>query len=255
MKISRAPEKRGGANKIVLVSALVIAILVVGGLAVTFLQSSSEPAEAQETNPAVSAAGSEFGGSDAPAQQAGPGEIPIPTVNVGDLISEGFVDVALPADFNRQVWYTYQVDTTDRKITLYVAMYNQEQDAIVRTIQLDGYSEGEALEDAQITVHYAEGPKRLVRYNRLNGTIQMAQFYDQPYTHSIFTSQLRVALVNQDIVLTNADGTATAQIQLDPTGLSDSEQLIFERKSPELVDEVLSEIQLLVNRIEENRPK
>jgi hypothetical protein len=57
------------------------------------------------------------------------------------------------------------------------------------------------------------------------------------------------------MVLTDDEGSATVQLQLDPTGLSDSEQIIFERKAPLLVDEVLEEIQLLVDRVEENRPR
>ena len=255
MRVSRAPEKRGGAGKMILVAVVVIAILVVGGLVVTFFPTSSDPAEAKEANPAIAPVGSDTQEADHPDQQVGPGGVPIPTVSFGDILSEGFLEVALPGDFNPEVWYTYQVNREDRQITMYLALYNNEQDAIVRTIQLDGYTEGEALGDAQITVHYPEGPKRLVRYNRPNGSIQMAQFYDQPYSHSIFTSQLRVALVNQDMVLTEAEGSATVQLQLDPTGLSDSEQIVFERKAPLLVDEVLEEVQLLVDRIEENRPR
>lgn len=252
MRVSRSPEKRGGAGKIIMISALVIAILVVGGLAYTFLLPGSDQAEAGAAQPAsgVNTAAAE---PEVPAQQVSEDGIPIPIVTFGEVLDEGFVEVNLPSEFGQRVWYTNQVDTTNRQITMYLALYNQNQDTIVRTIQLDGYLKGQPLDDAQVSVHYPAGPKRLVRYNREHGTIQIAQFYDQPYTHSIFTPKLRVALVNQEVSLSNPEGTYHVQLQLDPTGVSDSEQLIFEQTRPQLVEDVLAELRLLVERIEENR--
>ena len=231
MKVSRSPEKRGGAGKLIMISALVIAILVGGGLAFTLLQPGSDQAEAGSVQPA--AGGTATGTQpEVPAQQVGENGMPIPTVTFGEVLDEGFVEVNLSSEFGRQVWFTNQVDTTNRATTMYVALYNQDQDTIVRTIQMDGYLKGQPVDDAQITVHYPYGPKRLVRYSREHGTIQVAQFYDQPYTHSIFTPKLRVALVNQEVSLSNPKGPTTFSCSWTPPGSPTVSSSSSSRPSP-----------------------
>jgi hypothetical protein len=53
--------------------------------------------------------------------------------------------------------------------------------------------------------------------------------------------------------LTDETGTISAQLQLDLSGLSDSEHLIFERADPRLVESALAEIRALADQIEGKR--
>jgi hypothetical protein len=53
--------------------------------------------------------------------------------------------------------------------------------------------------------------------------------------------------------LADASGNIKAVLQLDLTGLSDSEQLVFQRTAPDLVGEVLTEIQEVVVQIDNQR--
>jgi hypothetical protein len=71
----------------------------------------------------------------------------------------------------------------------------------------------------------------------------------------MFSPELRVAMVNQKMVLTDESENISVQLQLDLTGLSDSEYLVFKRSAPELVDAALSEIQDIVKQIEDGRPQ
>jgi len=77
----------------------------------------------------------------------------------------------------------------------------------------------------------------------------------QPYGPSMFSPELRVALVNQRMVLKDETGAISAELQLDLTGLSDSEVMVFKKSAPGTVDEVLSELQDLVRQIEGGRAK
>jgi hypothetical protein len=71
----------------------------------------------------------------------------------------------------------------------------------------------------------------------------------------MFSPELRVALVNQRMELKDETGTISAELQLDLTGLSDSEVIVFQRSAPGTVEDVLSELQALVGQIEGRRVK
>ena len=69
----------------------------------------------------------------------------------------------------------------------------------------------------------------------------------------MFSPELRVALVNQLMVLENETGDVSAELRLDLSGLSDSELIVFKRSAPDVVQSVLFEIQDLVTQIEGRR--
>jgi hypothetical protein len=87
------------------------------------------------------------------------------------------------------------------------------------------------------------------------GTITLTQQIRQPYGPSLFSPELRVALVNQRMLLKDETGAISTELQLDLSGLSDSEVLEFQRTAPEIVDDVLSELQDLVRQVEGKRLK
>ena len=64
-----------------------------------------------------------------------------------------------------------------------------------------------------------------------------------------------MALVKPNMVLLDATGSISTKLQLDLTGLTDSEEMVFQLSSPEGVQDVLFEIQALVNQIESKRTR
>jgi len=268
MKVSRAPEKRGGTNKLWLYLSLV-AIVVIAGVLITYFNVGFE---------SLSVTGDGTGQTDSPAQASpivaptptdvpeatsehshGPTEEPLsshrdkPDVNFGEVLSEGLVALDLPGDATAESWYTFQVDTSTRDITLFFALYGDSPETIIRTIKIEEYVQHGDLSKAEVTLFYPEGPDRQITFDGGLGVITLAQRYEQPYGPSMFSPGLRVAMVNQKMVLTDDTGTISAQLQLDLSGLSDSEHIAFERSDPELVLAALSEIQELVEQIENKR--
>lgn len=270
MKISRSPEKRGGINKIWLYISLVSTVVVVGIL-ITYFTAGFE---------SRSATGDQTGLSDlaaSPAQVA-PNADPIPTATpeprsdlmllatepislpraipdakFGEVLSEGLVDIDLPGEVTAESWYTFQVNTSTRDITLFFAIYGDSPDTITRTVKIEGYTQRGNLSIAEVTLFYPEGTERLIIFDGQQGVITLAQQYPQPYGPSMFSPELRVAMVNQKMVLTDDSGNISTQLQLDLSGLSDSEHIVFKRSAPELVNAALSEIQAIVMQIEDKR--
>lgn len=276
MRVSRAPEKRGGTNRIVLYLSLVVAAVVIGIL-VTYFTTGFESRSATGDQSGITevAAKNASGVSQlAPTPvppvtatpvptvalrmlESEPQPLPefIPDVQFGEVLAEGFLDINLPGNNTSQSWYTFQVDTATRDITLFFAIYDQSQTTIVRTVKIDGYTQGTNLESAEVTLFYPEGPERVVVFDRNQGTITLTQQMRQPYGPSMFSPELRVALVNQRMELKDETGTISAELQLDLTGLSDSEVIVFQRSAPGTVEDVLSELQALVGQIEGRRVK
>ncbi|MCH8744133.1 MAG: hypothetical protein IIB31_00635 [Chloroflexi bacterium] len=272
MTISRSPENRGGANKLALYSILVIAA-VAAAIIITFFVTGFESRSATGDQSGVSdlAVSSSLPLStrvpdptEAPISDIGlkllavePPPAPrfIPEVKFGEVLAQGLVDVDLPGGAASETWYSFQVDTSTRDITLFYALYGSSPSIITRTVQINDYTQRSKLNSAEVTLYYPEGPIRTIVYDRATGIITLTQQYPQPYGPSMFTPELRVAMVNQDIVLSDEAGSISAQLQLDLSGLTDSEQIILERSAPELIDEVLSEIQDLVIQIEDKRVK
>jgi hypothetical protein len=276
MRVSRAPEKRGSANRIVLYLSLVVAAVVIGIL-VTYFATGFESRSATGDQSGITDVAAN---NDSSVSQLAPTPVPpvtampvptvalrmleaepqpppvfIPDVQFGEVLAEGFLDINLPGNNTNQSWYTFQVDTATRDLTLFFAIYDQSQSTIVRTVKIDGYSQGNDLENAEVTLFYPEGPERVVAFDRNQGTITLTQQMRQPYGPSMFSPELRVALVNQRMELKDETGTISAELQLDLTGLSDSEVMVFKKSAPGTVDEVLSELQDLVRQIEGGRAK
>lgn len=272
MRISRAPEKRGGINKLVLYLLLIITA-VITAILITYFVTGYE---------SRSATGDQSGLPDLASNIEPPQVIPdpapedtsstelemtlleseplppprfIPDVQFGEVLSEGLIDVELPGEVSSQSWYSFQVDTTTRDITLFFALYGDSPSTITRTVKIEGYTQRGHVDNAEVTLYYPEGPERRILFDGANGTVTLTQQYAQPYGPSMFSPELRVAMVNQRMVLTDESGSIRAQLQLDLSGLSDSEQIIFERSAPDLVDDALAEIQDLVYQIEDKRIK
>jgi len=284
LKISRASEHRAGGKKYVLYSSsIVVAIFV--GLLVSYFVSQMETSsatgdqsgvaqEALDTN--MPNSGNTANGASAAATPAAT-PIPSPTlvqepvmpdhdsltklvpdVRFGEVIAEGFVELELPGKSPNNVaptWYTFQVDTTTRDITLFFALFNESLDSLTRTVHLDDYTQGSQLQKAELTLFYTGGPERVLNFDREEGTISLTQQYQQPNGPSLFSPELRVALVKPNMVLLDATGSISTKLQLDLTGLTDSEEMVFQLSSPEGVQDVLFEIQALVNQIESKRTR
>ncbi|MFQ6026802.1 MAG: hypothetical protein ACE5Q6_04720 [Dehalococcoidia bacterium] len=283
MRVSRTPERRGGANKSVMYFALVIAALLIGilvtyittGLGSTsakgdqgdVLTSAAEPAPPVNTGfaalptlatPVPTAAPTPV----APVVVAEVVEVEtslypgfVPDVSFGEVLSEGFVEIDLPSHKGVESWYTFQVDTTSREITLFFALYSEERDSLVRTVKVEGYSQGQILDNAEITVFYPGGPERILGFDGTQGIMTISQQFANPRGPSLFSPELRVALVNYGISLQDASGTIHTQLHLDVSGLSNTEGMVLSRSEPDLVDSVLTEVQLLVDQIESLRDK
>ena len=274
MKVSRAPERRGGANKIVLFIALFGAAIVAGVLIIYFTTGFESRAATgdQLEAPAASSTGAEVAQPE-PAPETSPIPTPMPTValklleaepelqprfipdvNFGEVLSQGFTDLKLPSNTTAQSWYTFQVNTVSRDITLFFAVYDSSLNTIVRTVKIEGYSQGGDLDSAEVTLFYPQGePERVLVFDRDQGTMTLTQQMRQPYGPSLFSPELRVSLVNQRMLLADQTGAIEAQLQLDLTGLSDSEVIVFQRTAPGTVAEVLVELQDLAQQIEANR--
>jgi hypothetical protein len=267
MKVSRAPEKRGGTGKLWLYLVLIAAIVIAGILTMYYTVGfeslfATGDETGQPAGPAplstvvapdpVAVPGPTPVDSQLPFEPATPPRV-IPDVKFGEVLSEGMLEVVLPGEITAECWYTFQVDTATRDITLFFALYGVPPEIIVRTVKIDGYSRQGALSRAEVTLFHPEGPERLIAFDGNRGVITLSQKYTQPYGPSIFSPGLRVAMVNQQMELTDETGTISAQLQLDLSGLSDSEHLIFERADPRLVESALAEIRALADQIEGKR--
>lgn len=288
MKISRASEHRAGGKKYVLYSSsIVVAIFV--GLLVSYFVSQMETSSATGDHSGVAQEGLDKnmpnsgntanGASAAVVPTPTPVSTPIPSptlvqepvtpdhdsltklvpdVRFGEVIAEGFVELELPGKSPNNLaltWYTFQVDTKTRDITLFFALFNESLDSLTRTVYLDDYTQGSQLQKAELTLFYTGGPERVLNFDREEGTISLTQQYQQPHGPSLFSPELRVALVKPNMVLHDATGSISTRLQLDLTGLTDSEEMVFQLSSPEGVQDVLFEIQALVNQIESKRTR
>ena len=265
----RAPEHRYGPNRLILYSTIVIAVVIVVAL-VTYITTSLQSSSVNGDQVAIvtpqqpillptvvavppTAVPTSVPQESVPAVKTEP--LFAPDIQIGEILSQGFVDVALPGSYNTKAWYTFQIDTTTRDITVYFAIYDNSYDNIIRTLQIDEYTEGKDIQNAKLSIFYGDGPARTVQFIRDEGTIVMTQQYSQPFGPSLFSPDLRVALVNQRMQLSDGSGDISAELQLDLSGLSDSELILFRHKTPDVVDRALTEIQELLNQVETKRAK
>ncbi|MCI0793550.1 MAG: hypothetical protein J4O03_08800 [Chloroflexi bacterium] len=192
---------------------------------------------------------------DAPRQDT-PAPFPtiLPVANFGEVLSEGLVQLLLPTGVVADTWYTFQVDTKSHEMTLLFALYNEPLDTIISTATVRNYTEGARLDKAEITLRYPNGPARHIWLDRVDGTIIVNQQYTLPYGPSMFSPELRLALVYSGINLYDESRNKRAELHLDLSGLSDGEALTFQDSAPTAVEDALNEIQELVSQIEDRRP-
>ncbi len=281
MRVSRAPEKRGSGKKPLVYFSLAGATLILAAAVVFFIGGFDAPlAMVTQTGESQSSAGSatdviELEASLSPTATPRPAPTPIPPVAItlleaepepsprnlpqvqfGEELDQGLVQLALPANHLVDTWYTFQVNTSTGDITLFFAFYDDSRANPLGTVKVQHYSQGSMLDNAEITLSYPNAPDRLLRFDGSTGMMSLVQQQDlQPYSPSLLTLELRVALVEQDIRLQDETGDTQAVLQLDLTGLSNSEGIKYQRLAPDVVEDVLLEIQLLVDQIESKRIK
>ncbi len=281
MRVSRAPEKRGSGKKPLVYFSLVGTTLILAAVVVYFIGGFDAPlAMVTQTDESQPSAGSapEFINQEAtlrPTAIPRPAPTPIPTVAIklleaeaeppprsvpqvqfGEELDQGLVQLALPANHLVDTWYTFQVNTSTGDITLFFALYDDSLAHPVGTVKVERYSQGSLLDNAEITLTYPNAPDRLLTFDGPTGTMSLAQEQDwQPFGPSLLSLDLRVALVEQDIMLRDETGNTEALLQLDLTGLSYSEAIEYQRLAPDVVEDVLLEIQILVDQIESKRIK
>ena len=272
MKISRAPEKRRGNNKTLMYFSL-FATLAVAAILIIYFTTGFDLRSAKGDQSGLKDLAlitDQLATTPTPPPTATPEPTPelkllasdpvslprvIPEVKFGEVLSEGLVSVELPGNVTAESWYTFQVNTATRDITLFFALYGDSANTITRTVKIEGYAQRGSLNQAEVTIFYPEGTERRVVFDGEQGIITLAQQFQQPDGPSMFSPELRVAMVNQKMVLTDESESISVQLQLDLTGLSDSEYLVFKRSAPEIVDGALSEIQDIVKQIEDGRPQ
>ncbi len=177
----------------------------------------------------------------------------LPDADFGEVLEEGLVQLKLPTGDPLDTWYTFQVDTESQDITVFFALYDVASNALASTVKIDDYSKGVPLDNAEVTLYYPDGSDRIISFDGTDGTISLIQQYRLPYGPSMFTSGLRRALVYYGMKLQDEAGEVDVELHLDLSGLSQSEGLEFKRTVPATVEEALSEIEGLVDQIEEGR--
>ena len=277
MSFSRMPESRGGGgSNLRLFGLVIIAVLVSAALVIYFTtgfgSNSSQAAPPESLRPSTTVWQGYPGGASLPVQPAvqqvpapvsnaaltkmrgsNQQSLQAPAVNYGEILSEGFVTLDLPGNEVADAWYTRQLDTYTRNLTLFFAVYNSSS-TIIRTVEVAPYIDGAPISNARIALFYPNGIERHVGFDGNNGTVTLTQRHGQPYGPSLFSPDLRVALVNYGLTLGDQNGSVRADIHLDRSGLSDTESLTLVQSNRPLVNQVLAEVQGIVDQINSRRP-
>ena len=281
MRISRTPEYRGGSGSPLLLILVLLIVLVVGGVAIYFLlgnnstqetaapvapamevpptlprpsvqntQNSLTPAVSAQTLPTPMPQSPPDAG--AAPQVSGPLYTP-PEVTFGEVLDEGFVDLQLLSGQIR-TWYTFQVDTSTNNTVLFFAFYDAGGQNISRTIMVENYIRSEIIKNAQLTVFYPDAPERTIIFDREAGTILSRRFYNaQPFDPSLFSTQMRVALIQQGLALQNNTGQFQAEMQVDLTGTTAQEGIALLETNQTVTHNALNEIQMVIDQLESRR--
>jgi hypothetical protein len=193
----------------------------------------------------------------APTAQPGSATVPtvIPDARFGEILEEGLIELRFPAGDLVNTWYSFQVDTETRDITLLFAQYDDALESILSTVKIEQYTRGADLENAEVALYFPNGSTRVLLFDRGEGTIRLDQQYALPVGPSMFSSGLRRALVYYGIDLQDETGDIQVKLHLDLSGLSLSEGLGFKRLIPGTVDDVLLELRALVEQIEDRPPQ
>jgi hypothetical protein len=271
MSVQRSPERRGGSGRGLGVLGIVVAFLVVivvvalvVGLAGPRLGIGDAgpdpqvgpgptPATAAPTPDATPTPEAEPTPTAQPNTEPTPAPLQTPAVNFGEVAAEGWVDLNLPGGELAQTWYTFQVDTRTRNITLFYALYNEAGD-MTSTVRVSEYAQGQRPSNAEVTLHHLEGPERVISFDGQAGSITETQeFSFRPLAPSVFSPALRSSLVYYQLTLEDATGDTRAELDRDLTGVLARDRVVFQRSDPATVDRALMEIELLANQIEDRR--
>ena len=278
MRVSRAPEYRGGTGSPILLILVLLVVLIVGGV-VIYLLLENNPAAAPVVPPAqVTTPGNPepfptVPQRSNPAPQVQPTQPPVspqetnmsmggdtlrfqpPEVIFGEVLAEGFVDLEL-LNGRVRTWFTFQVDTSTQNIVLFFGFFDQEGKTMSRTVSVENYSQSEIIDNAEMTVFYPGAPDRVINFDREAGTITSRQFYTtQPYGPSLFSPQTRISMINQGLVLQNVEGDIQAELQVDLTGVSDREGFVLLENNPVATEDALDEIQAVIDQLESRRDR
>ena len=179
----------------------------------------------------------------------------LPDVKFGDVLDEGLMDLRMPGGETVDTWYTFQVDTEKRDITVFFALFDAERQAVLSTVQLNNYTRGNELQKGMVTLYYEDGSERVLAFDGAEGTMTLTQHYKIPFGPSMFSPDLRRSLVYYGLELQSEAGDQTMELHLDISGLSQSEKMVFKQSSPDEVSAALAEIQVMANQIEDQRSR
>ena len=174
----------------------------------------------------------------------------LPEVKFGDVLDEGLMELKMPSGESVDTWYTFQVDTEKRDITVFFALFDAESQSVLSTVQLNNYTRGNELQNGMVTLYYKDGSERVLAFDGAEGTMTLTQHYKVPFGPSMFSPDLRRSLVYYGLKLQDEAAGLTMDLHLDISGLSESEKMVFKQSSPKEVTTALAEIKVMADQIE-----
>ncbi len=281
MRVSRAPEYRGGTGSPILIILVLLVVLIVGGVVIYLLL---------ENNPAAAPVAPNSPAITQPIQpNTVPGSNPAPQVSMptqpeqppvspqdtgmeqvgdqarfvpppvdpqyGNPLYEGYLDFGL---LSRPVraWYSLRVNANTNINTLFLAFYDPVEGSLSRQVKVENFVQAGLIDNAELTVYYPNAPQRAIRFDRESGIMVSSRFFTaRPYEPSIFSQQIRLSLIQQSLALQNQEVNTQAELGIDLTGLSDKEGIVVRQHNAVAVENALAEIQEIVDQIESRRPR
>ena len=177
----------------------------------------------------------------------------LPDVKFGDVLDEGLMKLKMPGGESVDTWYTFQVDTEKRDITVVFALFDAERQSVLSTVQLNNYTRGSELQNCMVTLYYEDGSERVLAFDGVEGTMTLTQHYKVPFGPSMFSPDLRRSLVYYGLKLQDEAAGLTMELHLDISGLSESEKMVFKQSAPREVTTALAEIKVMADQIEDFR--
>jgi len=177
----------------------------------------------------------------------------LPDVKFGDVLDEGLMKLKMPGGESVDTWYTFQVDTEKRDITVFFALFDAERQSVLSTVQLNNYTRGSELQKGMVTLYYEDGSERVLAFDGVEGTMTLTQHYKVPFGPSMFSPDLRRSLVYYGLKLQDEAAGLTMELHLDISGLSESEKMVFKQSAPREVATALAEIKVMADQIEDFR--
>ena len=177
----------------------------------------------------------------------------LPEVEFGEVIGEGFGNLKLPGGELVDVWYTFQVDTRNGEITVFMAQFDSDLKSVQSTMIVNNYAYGEDIQRAELSLYYSDGSERILIFDGSDESISLIQHYKLPFGPSMFSAPLRRELVFYGLELADQVGETTVELHLDVSGLSETEEMVFYTKAPVEVSKALAEIGYLIEQIEVQR--